>query len=63
MTCHRLLGLEYEFTRGGYLGINNHGKNVMVRVSHVGIDQTYFEELFRSNEYKKLLKSLKTQIQ
>jgi hypothetical protein len=38
MTCHRLLNLEYEFSRGGYLGINNHGKNVMVRVSHVGFD-------------------------
>jgi hypothetical protein len=56
------MGLEYEFSRGGYLGINNHGKNVMVRVSHVGIDQSYFEELFHSAQYQKLLKSLKNQV-
>ncbi len=62
MTCHRLLGLEYEFTRGGYLGINNHGKNVMVRVSHVGIDQSYFEELFRSSSYQKHLTQLRSEI-
>ena len=42
MTCHRLLGLEYEFSRGGYLGINFHGKNIMVRVSHIGIEDSYF---------------------
>jgi len=55
MTCHRLLGLEYEFSRGGYLGINNHGKNVMVRVSHVGIDNAYFDQLFKSTAFKRYL--------
>lgn len=62
MTCHRIMGLEYEFSRGGYLGINNHGKNVMVRVSHFGIDAAYFDELFKSQAYKRPLRALKAQI-
>lgn len=41
-SCHRLLGLNYEFRRGGYLGINFHGKNVMIRVSHISIDVDLF---------------------
>lgn len=60
MTCHRLLGLEYEFMRGGYLGINNHGKSVMIRVSHVGIDEDFFEELLKSKQYRRLIKAFKT---
>jgi trehalose-6-phosphate synthase len=63
MTCHRLLGLEYEFSRGGYLGINNHGKNVLVRVSHVGLQHTYFDHLFKSSSFKKFHTSIKQQIQ
>jgi trehalose 6-phosphate synthase/phosphatase len=62
MTCHRLLGLEYEFSRGGYLGINNHGRNVMIRVSHVGIDEAYFDELFKSSAYRRPLRQLKAEI-
>jgi trehalose 6-phosphate synthase/phosphatase len=62
MTCHRLLGLEYEFSRGGYLGINNHGKNVMVRVSHVGIDQSYFDSLLQSNSFKRYHAAIKKQL-
>ena len=62
MTCHRLLGLEYEFSRGGYLGINNHGKNVMVRVSHVGIDKSYFDHLFQSNKFKRYHQAIKKQL-
>lgn len=37
-SCHRLMGLDCEFRRGGYLGINYFGKNVMIRVSNIGID-------------------------
>lgn len=53
MTCHRMLGLEYEFLRGGYLAINNHGKHVMIRVSHIGIDPDFFEDILKSKNYRK----------
>ena len=59
-TCHRLLGLDYEFRRGGYLGINFHGKSVMVRVSHIGVDEKFFEEIIKSSTYRKLVKAFKT---
>jgi trehalose 6-phosphate synthase/phosphatase len=57
-TCHRLLGLEYEFSRGGFLGINFHGKNVMIRVNHIGIDENFLEEIMKSKAYRKELKVL-----
>jgi len=59
MTAHRMLGLEYEFIRGGYLAINNHGKNVMIRVSHIGIDEDFFENLLKSKNYRKQVKLIK----
>ena len=60
LTCHRLLGLEYEFSRGGYLCINFHGKNIMIRVSHIGIDDSYFADLFKSRTYKTLVQGMET---
>ena len=31
--CKRLLGLDYEFQSGGYIGVRDHKRNVMVQVS------------------------------
>ena len=62
MTCHRILGLNYEFMRGGYLGVNNHGKSVMIRVSHVGVDEDFFEGLLRSSAFKKHVRAYQRQI-
>ena len=61
LTCHRLLWLQYEFSRGGYLCVNFHGKNIMIRVSHIGIDDSYFQELFRSRTFKKLHRAYQSQ--
>jgi hypothetical protein len=52
------MGLDYEFSRGGYLGINFHGKNVMLRVSHIGIDEDQIDEIVRSKTYKKLVQAM-----
>ena len=30
--CKRMLGLEYEFRRGGFLGVEYGGRHVMVQV-------------------------------
>jgi len=51
-TCNRLLGFELEFLRGGYFGINFHGKNVMIRVSHIGIEESFIQELTLSKKFK-----------
>ena len=42
-TCNRLCGLDIEFRRGGYLGINFHGKHIMIRISHIGIEESFVE--------------------
>jgi trehalose-6-phosphate synthase len=34
----------------------------MVRVSHVGIDEAYFEELFKSSAFRRPLRGLRSQI-
>jgi len=35
--CKRMLGLEYEFRRGGFLGVEYGGRHVMVQVSTFGV--------------------------
>ena len=35
--CKRMLGLEYEFRRGGFLGVEYGGRHVMVQVSPFGV--------------------------
>lgn len=56
------MGLDYEFRRGGYLGINYHGKQVMIRVSHIGVDEPFLAELIKSKVYNKLVKQFKANI-
>jgi hypothetical protein len=56
------MGLEYEFRRGGYLGINFHGKLVMIRVCHIGIDESHFSQIIKSTGYRKELKMIKNMI-
>ena len=36
-SCKRMLGLEYEFRRGGFLGVEYGGRHVMVQVSTFGV--------------------------
>lgn len=51
-SCNRICGFEIEFRRGGFLGINFHGKHVMIRVSHIGIEERFVEELVNSKKFK-----------
>jgi len=57
MVCtHRLMGLDYEFRPGGYLGIKYHGKIVMVRVRHIGIEESLISNIMKEEKYNNLLK-------
>ena len=38
--CKRMLGLEYEFHKGGYLGVEYEGRHVMLQVATFGISPT-----------------------
>ena len=50
-TVNRLLGFDLEFMRGGSFGINFHGKIVMIRVSHIGIEEPFLKELTTSKRF------------
>lgn len=52
-TCNRLLGYDLEFLKGGYFGVNFHGKVVMIRVSHIGVEESFIKELTETKDYKK----------
>jgi hypothetical protein len=52
------MGLDFEFRRGGNLGIDFHGKIVSVRVSNIGVDEHLIEELIKSKTYLKIVKGL-----
>lgn len=39
--CKRFLGLSYQSRRGGNLGVDFHGRNVIVTISHIGIETQY----------------------
>ena len=36
--CRRILGLKNEFEKGGKMKILSHGRQVYIKVSHIGID-------------------------
>jgi trehalose 6-phosphate synthase/phosphatase len=38
-SCKKLLDLQYEFRRGGFLGVTYNGRHVMLRIGHVGIEK------------------------
>jgi trehalose 6-phosphate synthase/phosphatase len=55
-TVNRLLGYELEFLRGGSFGINFHGKIVMIRVSHIGIEESFLKELTSTKKFSTMEK-------
>jgi trehalose 6-phosphate synthase/phosphatase len=61
-TCNRVCGFEIEFRRGGFLGINFHGKHVMIRVSHIGIEESFIEELINTKKFKNYQRKLKDEM-
>lgn len=52
-TCDRLCGLELEFLKGGLMGINFHGKNVLVKVSHLGIEESFIKDIANTKDFAK----------
>eukprot|EP00002_Diphylleia_rotans_P019351 TRINITY_DN3747_c0_g1_i1.p1 TRINITY_DN3747_c0_g1~~TRINITY_DN3747_c0_g1_i1.p1 ORF type:complete len:678 (-),score=136.85 TRINITY_DN3747_c0_g1_i1:69-2102(-) len=42
--CKRLMGLEHDSRRGGFLQIDYNGRQVLVRATHIGIDPQLFKD-------------------
>eukprot|EP01022_Parablepharisma_sp_SALTPOND_P001069 TRINITY_DN105531_c1_g1_i1.p1 TRINITY_DN105531_c1_g1~~TRINITY_DN105531_c1_g1_i1.p1 ORF type:complete len:882 (+),score=77.02 TRINITY_DN105531_c1_g1_i1:683-3328(+) len=50
-SCHRLLGLEAESRRGGMIGIIYKGRDVIIRVGHIGISKDFTDALMQTKEF------------
>jgi len=46
--CKRMLGLEYEFHKGGYLGVEYEGRHVMLQVATFGISTPTLDQRIRA---------------
>lgn len=42
--CKRLLGLDHEFKRGGFLGVEHGGRHVMLQVSTFGVSPSLLQK-------------------
>ena len=58
--CRKLLDINYEFRRGGCLGIDVNGRYVSLRISHVGIEKEYVDEIIISQEFIKCYRTLQS---
>ena len=56
--CRRILGLNHEFKKGGFLGIECFGRNVMLRISHIGIQEEDILSDMETEDYKQFVKHL-----
>ena len=57
-TASRLLNIEPIFKKGGFMAIQSHGREVMMRVSHIAIDTSDIHSSMASADYLKCKKSL-----
>ena len=58
-SCKRLLGIDHHFSRGGYLLLDYYGRNIMIRIGHLGIEPTIISKALETEEYQETLEQLK----
>ena len=58
-TVQRSLGLELEYFRGGLMGLNFNNKNVIIRVSHIGIEESLLEKLMHEKQFEPIRNSFR----
>lgn len=56
-TCKRVLGVNFEFRKTGQLGIDYHGRNVSLVISHVGVS---YDSIYKQLKHPKMRRILKT---
>ena len=37
-SCERIFGIKHEFTKGGICVLRFHGRKIMIKIMHIGID-------------------------
>jgi trehalose-6-phosphate synthase len=58
-SCERLMNLTLDYSSGGLMSVNFHGRVVGVRVSQIGIDEDFINHIMSSKEYKKWVERFK----
>jgi trehalose 6-phosphate synthase/phosphatase len=58
--CKRILGIDYECIKGGYLGLKFYGRNVLLKVGHLGIETKYLRDTFDQPKYKQTCQEIQT---
>ncbi|KAI9998641.1 hypothetical protein PInf_003223 [Phytophthora infestans] len=57
--CKRFLGLSYQSRRGGNLGVDYRGRNVVITISHVGIETTLIREVLNDPKVQEAARQLR----
>lgn len=57
--CKRFLGLTYQSRRGGNLGVDYRGRNVVITISHVGIENKAIRDVLADPEVHDAAKQLR----
>jgi trehalose 6-phosphate synthase/phosphatase len=57
--CKRILSLDIELTKGGYLGLNYYGRKIMVKSEHIGIQPEIIEKTCTEKEFLSFCDGLK----
>lgn len=57
--CKRFLGLAYQSRRGGNLGVDYRGRNVVITISHVGIETQYIRALIAQPSVQEAARKLR----
>lgn len=57
--CKRFLGLTYQSRRGGNLGVDYRGRNVVITISHVGIENRAIRELIADSSVQEEARQLR----
>ena len=60
-SCKRLLGVDHQFSRGGYLLLNYYGRHIMIRIGHLGIEPGVISNVLETESYKTQLRELNMQ--
>ena len=58
LTVKRLLGINFEYRRTGQIAIDNHGRNVSLVISHIGVNYDSIYQQVTLNSFKKSIKAV-----
>lgn len=58
-SCKRILGIDHQFSPGGYLMLDYYGRHIMIRIGHLGVEPHIIDEVCKTDDYSNTVKELK----